>query len=623
MSFQNSADTNKPLEFSLNEQQNTDFLNSLSSINHFPAQPKTPSPTRVISDPDFGKKYLIAFLYLESTLLRAKLRKAEQQVSLERMKDSAKICVSNLRYQEMSKNLIFKSQKCLDLEIELSKLKNKFEKMKNFGRNRAEEDKENDMLNSNRGGTPSKTKRMRRKNSYKKESKQLRRRSRSKNRSRNKTSTDKKRGVNTEFGLRFNSKKFKENYKNAEKKALTFLQIFDNSRQEIITNIEGLEKIRRVNPDSIKNNKVLRAQKLLLQSICLNKWRLTSGFPTLNKRSLLTEESLLPLLKNPISEKMWNLACLKEKPSSEFQLFRLNKGYIMYERSMLDFKKEIFFKRRFRVLMNSILRESQRRFKIIKIIAFYKLIASSVFIDREDLGIIGREKYQGIQKSITSIGNQIKEKVISSGGLDRNDSFLVGKSFFLFNKENEDENFPMNLLESEEKANAKRKWIENIKDPKIIPNDVELLELQMKSHGGLKLKNSIYLDGKVKKGRGRIGKSVLKTKHKMLIEEKKKRLITKMLYRLYLRLIQRRRNAIQTWFKQSMKSQQAELLEEFENMNIVLSERAFREKVFRTKIRLLQNQIEKQIEYFGMMMKEDVTGDYSVMTALKKSGEFI
>ena len=41
-------------------------------------------------------------------------------------------------------------------------------------------------------------------------------------------------------------------------------------------------------------------------------------------------------------------------------------------------------------------------------------------------------------------------------------------------------------------------------------------------------------------------------------------------------------------------------------MNIVLSERAFREKLFRTKIKVLQSKIDNKIEYFGALMEEEI-----------------
>ena len=40
-----------------------------------------------------------------------------------------------------------------------------------------------------------------------------------------------------------------------------------------------------------------------------------------------------------------------------------------------------------------------------------------------------------------------------------------------------------------------------------------------------------------------------------------------------------------------------------------MSERAFREKLFRTKIKCLQGQIDKNIEYFALLMEEEVKED--------------
>lgn len=572
--------------------------------------PKTPSSKkeRMANNEQYGSKFIIATLYLENILMKGKLRKAEKQISLERIRDSSNICVSNLRYHEMSKEVIFKSQRCIELELELSRLKNKMEKMKKYGMNKGKrgsvdvfEDKENDILNSNRDRKMQETRRRGR-------------RSTSRSRSGKKRREDSgfvgkkkvKKGNGLDRGVKFNVRKFKNKYKEVEKVAVSFLQIFDNSRQKLISNLEGLQALQRKNPDSVKNNMVLKSQKLLLLSISINKWRLSSGFPTLNNQQLRTEESLLPLLNNPIGEKLWDMACLREKVSSEYQMFRLNKGYILYERSLLDFKKEIFFKRRFKLLMNSILRETQRRLKLQKVVAFYKLVASSVFIDKDELGIVGGFQNQSrINSSITGI-TKLKERVISSGGMDRDDSFLVGKSFFLFNRDNnEDENFPMNLLGSEEKEEARKKWIQNVDNPLIVPNDVELLELQMKALGGTTERESrLFVDDKLRK-KNKKARSVLKTKGKLLRQERKNRLIKKIIYRFIIRLVQKRRSSIFHWYRQSMRCQIADLLEEFENMNIILSERAFREKVFRTKIRLLQNQISKQIEYFGKMMQEE------------------
>lgn len=62
----------------------------------------------------------------------------------------------------------------------------------------------------------------------------------------------------------------------------------------------------------------------------------------------------------------------------------------------------------------------------------------------------------------------------------------------------------------------------------------------------------------------------------------------KIVYRLFLRMSHTKRSAVLRWYRQSMRHQIKDYIQEFENINIVLSERAFREKLFRTKIKCLQ-----------------------------------
>ena len=132
----------------------------------------------------------------------------------------------------------------------------------------------------------------------------------------------------------------------------------------------------------------------------------------------------------------------------------------------------------------------------------------------------------------------------------------------------------------------------------MLPNDLDYIEMGNDLGSATKLKFG-------KNFKKRENKSILKTKHRLLQEERRKALMTRIVYRLYLRTLKRKRNGFCKWFKQSMKAQISDLLVEIENMNIVLSERAFREKVFRTKIKLLQGQIATQIDYFQKLMAED------------------
>lgn len=52
------------------------------------------------------------------------------------------------------------------------------------------------------------------------------------------------------------------------------------------------------------------------------------------------------------------------------------------------------------------------------------------------------------------------------------------------------------------------------------------------------------------------------------------------------------------WYRGNKFVEVQRYLEEFENLNIVLAERAFREKVFRTKVKLMQEQINTQVKMF-------------------------
>jgi hypothetical protein len=98
----------------------------------------------------------------------------------------------------------------------------------------------------------------------------------------------------------------------------------------------------------------------------------------------------------------------------------------------------------------------------------------------------------------------------------------------------------------------------------------------------------------------------LTTQEQKLIKQRSKFLMKKIIYRLYLRMSHTKRTNLLKWYRQNMRLQISEYLQEFENMNIVLSERAFREKVFRTKIKVLQGKIDTKIEYFGKLMEEEI-----------------
>lgn len=96
----------------------------------------------------------------------------------------------------------------------------------------------------------------------------------------------------------------------------------------------------------------------------------------------------LEFLMNPVSTVLYNRA-LPYRSSEFSEVLRHNNAYLKLERQELNFEKEVFFKRRFRILLKSTLNNSDKRYKLLKTVAFFKLIASSVFIGKDIYGGIG------------------------------------------------------------------------------------------------------------------------------------------------------------------------------------------------------------------------------------------
>ena len=596
-------------------------------------------------------KCLVAFLSIHNVMLKGKLRFAQKKKIFSRIKEEVEgdQGLQIDRKNGLEKSVYFYQQKCVDLQLELSKLKNKMERMKTSlgrgGRSRVFADKENNLDFSNLGGRGGRSvspgasfgrgvgsvggfggfggskkglefsqKKSKKgfKNRQGKPQKAPGRsrshrgarsgRSNTQNSTKNASKKHSTRNLNIDpKGSKFDKKEFKSKYKLAETKGIVITQFLDNSRHPALDSLIAFEKLQLGNPGSEKNNQVVRQTKLWMKYLVFTKWKLKSTFPKNGIREFSSDLSLRKLLENPISSKLWDLKNLAFKLPSQL---RLNKGYLTYERKLLDFEKEVFFKRRFRVLMSSILRETQRRLKLTKVVAFYKLIASSVFIDKEELGVIGESRIAPFHGAIhppghsfgSVDGQNLKDKIVSGGGLQAdNESFFVNKSFFLLNRKAEDRSFPLNMMEKSEIDKANQKWHEGVKDPSILPNDLDLAKSEVDRYtvnSENYRNNSILKKGEIK------GKSILKTKHRLLLEERRKVALGRVLYRQKIKLDGFRRRGLVTWYRWMYREQINELLVEFENMNIVLSERAFREKVFRTKIKLLQGKIDTQIGYF-------------------------
>ena len=322
--------------------------------------------------------------------------------------------------------------------------------------------------------------------------------------------------------------------------------------------------------------------------------------------------------------------------------------------------------------MKSLANSSNRRYKLLKTVAFFKLIASSVFIGKEIYGGIGVGGGFGYKTT----PNPPKRPKIERTFIDQNnfangndniigndiDSLVVGNSFYVMNQKSFGGDFPLNVIEQSAQyglrqpsvAQLQDKWISsNSYKPIILENDLNFLDLQVEhqklvredvNKEEIKRKSNLYIG--TSKGRAPnqgIEKSnskssntkprpnsssnysqvhseltsyknnkvtrKLTTQETVMIKQRQAFLMKKMIYRLFLRMSHSKRTALLKWYRQTMRSQIKEYLQEFENMNIVLSERAFREKLFRTKIKVLQGKIDSRIEYFGALMQEEINDE--------------
>lgn len=139
-------------------------------------------------------------------------------------------------------------------------------------------------------------------------------------------------------------------------------------------------------------------------------------------------------------------------------MLKHNNSYLKLEREELNFEKEVFFKRRFNILLKSIANRAGKRYKLLKTVAFFKLIACSVFIDRELYGGIGvgggfgyKTKADGKPMKLNldgSIAKQQDEAFNKAGlNLPTGDSLLLGNSFYVMNKKAFGNDFPLNIIE--------------------------------------------------------------------------------------------------------------------------------------------------------------------------------
>lgn len=256
----------------------------------------------------------------------------------------------------------------------------------------------------------------------------------------------------------------------------------------------------------------------------------------------------------PLKTLTKNSLLLLEKDKRYPALSMSKKGFKL-EREVFDFTREKFYRRRAIILIRNLINSSNRKYKLLKVISFFKLIAA---------------------KPQTNKKLKLKERGVEGLDIQANSLFLIDES-----RVSEVGVQDLSILEQQQNQTKLE--------------DLSLFnELYKKPTGLKKSRNMIRSENE------ELQPAIILRERALI--QRKENLLEKILFRANLRQRDKNRGKFNRWFMQTKNDQIGELLSEFENMNIVLSERAFREKMFRTKIKMLQNQIESQIGYFGRLL---------------------
>lgn len=292
------------------------------------------------------------------------------------------------------------------------------------------------------------------------------------------------------------------------------------------------------------------------------------------------------------------------------------KNRYITEREAFDCEREIFHRRRFRTLMKSILRNQNRKFKLLVVIGYYKLITNTLI----RTFIMGSRKFSNLHQ--------------------RGDSENIRRSM-LYHLAKPEEEFPFNIAKrgKEQSVYERTPWLPDEGDPQLSPDQLKEAEAQKKDTVQHSQREKLQRAYQRLEAIGRLRKSskkksesaekkvtredalkrnllvaeILPTrridgvespKKKSNVEVPTKKDAIKNLYVILNNSNERKvHRALLRWSLFCKAKQESEYLEEIENVNIVLSERTFRERVFRTKIKLLQETIETQIKQFEDMVK--------------------
>ena len=391
----------------------------------------------------------------------------------------------------------------------------------------------------------------------------------------------------------------------------------------------------------------------MLGSLGFAKWYLLTRFK-------LSAEEGDPGPSGGVFTKVWDRFRKELKAKKVYPSIGLPKAKYSLEREAFDYERLVFHRRKFRNLMRSILRNQNRRFKLLLVIGYFKLIANSGLLamkDHHELKQLTRLRPGGEDNASGSGSPRMRRRTTSVNPREifapldgrRSKLYSMSSKEFPYNiSQSRNANMPAlgrgwngdgDVVESSDQRREReaslqankqvraklvrqasdarvglaRKYLARQKDwgtQEEIGNEgdgaddligTERFSARQSSQERLQmLKRNYLLDDK--------GISRRPSENRVLMEAANSPIDNVMVLRQAslrsaLSVFQdhyNRRNYhyLLKWLQGVRLHAEAGFLSEFENVSIVLSERAFREKVFRTKIKVLQETLATQIREF-------------------------
>ena len=109
-----------------------------------------------------------------------------------------------------------------------------------------------------------------------------------------------------------------------------------------------------------------------------NKWRLISlncGVPV---------EYVDPSMNQKVLKSFWQQKRQTETKQKRYPAGKLNKKQWQFETERFDLEREFHYKKKTLLLFNSIFRNQRRRLKVLYVSAYYKFVANSLLIERNE-----------------------------------------------------------------------------------------------------------------------------------------------------------------------------------------------------------------------------------------------